>query len=174
MSISGKSWTNGSLARGALLMSAVIVAFLVQLQIGAAQTDGPFARFVGNWRGSGQVVGRDGNRERITCRGNYSLSEKGEALSQRLVCASDSYRVDISSYIVADGHSVQGHWQEATRQVQGNLTGEIADGTFEGSVAGIGFTAGIHLSTNGRKQQVTISPQGGDVAEANIVLSRES
>jgi hypothetical protein len=164
---------NRSFFRGPLLATVALMALLAQPQIGAAQSEGPFARFVGSWRGSGQVVGRNGNHERITCRGSYSVSEKGEALSQRLICASDSYRVDISSYIVADGRSVQGHWQEATRQVQGNLTGQVADGNFEGSVAGVGFTAEIQLRTNGRKQQVTISPQGGDVAKADIVLSRE-
>jgi hypothetical protein len=172
MSISNMSWTNRSLRRGLLLAIGVVAAVLVQPQIGTAQSDGPFSKFLGSWRGSGQVIGRDGNHERITCRASYSTSESGAALSQKLVCASDSYRVDISSYIVADGHSVQGHWQEATRQVQGELTGQIADGNFEGSVSGVGFTAGIHLRTSGHKQQVTISPDGGDVAKADIVLSR--
>jgi hypothetical protein len=174
MSISNVSRTKLSLSRSVLLALGVAAAVLVQPQIGTAQPDGPFTRFVGSWRGSGQVIGRDGNHERITCRASYSESENGVALSQTLVCASDSYRVDISSYIVADGHNVQGHWQEATRRVQGDLTGRIADGNFEGSVAGVGFTAAIRLRTSGRKQQVTISPDGGDVAKADIILSRES
>jgi hypothetical protein len=174
MSIFNVSGTSRSPRRSLLLAIGVVAAVLVQPQIGTAQSDGPFARFVGSWRGSGQVIGKDGNHERITCRASYSVSESGAALSQTLICASDSYRVDISSYIVADGHSVQGHWQEATRRVQGDLTGRIADGNFEGSVAGVGFTAAIHLRTSGRKQQVTISPDGGDVAKADIFLSRES
>ena len=174
MWISNTSWTRRSLSRGFLLPIGVAAALLVQPQVGAADTGGPFAKFVGSWRGSGQVIGTDGNHERITCRASYSVSQGGAALSQTLVCASDSYRVDISSFIVADGHSVQGHWQEATRRVQGDLTGQITDGNFEGSVSGVGFTAGIHLKTSGRKQQVTISPEGGDVAKADIMLSRES
>jgi hypothetical protein len=155
------------------LVTGTIIAILAIPQSGEAQSGGPFASFIGSWRGGGQVVGRNGNRERIACRGSYTVSEKGEALSQRLVCASDSYRVDISSYIVADGDSIQGHWQEATRQVAGNLTGQITDGDFEGTVAGVAFTAGVQLKSSGRKQQVTISPQGGDIAKADIVLSRE-
>lgn len=174
MSIGNMARTKRSLSRGLLLAFGVAAAVLVQPQIGTAQPDGPFARFVGSWRGFGQVIGRDGNHEKITCRASYSESENREALSQTLVCASDSYRVEISSYIVADGHSVQGHWQEATRRVQGDLTGRIADGDFVGNVAGVGFTAAIHLRTSGRKQQVTISPDGGDVAKADIILSRES
>jgi hypothetical protein len=118
------------------------------------------------------VVGTAGNREPITCRATYSAGGGGGSLSQTLVCASDSYRVDISSYIVADGDSVQGQWKEATRQVQGDLTGQVSDGDFEGNVAGPGFTAKISLKARGRKQLVNITPQGGDVAKVNIVLSR--
>ena len=172
MPISHMSRTKRSVSRGLLLAVGVAAFLLVHPQIGTAQSGGPFAKFVGSWRGSGQVIGTDGNHERITCRADYVLSQGGAALSQTLVCASDSYRVDISSYIVADGHSVQGHWQEATRRVQGDLTGQITDGNFEGSVSGVGFTAGVQLRTSGRRQQVTISPQGGDVAKADIILSR--
>jgi hypothetical protein len=120
------------------------------------------------------VVGADGNQEHITCRARYAVDQNGGALSQTLLCASDSYRVDISSYIVAEGHSVRGHWQETTRQVQGDLTGQIVDGDFEGGVAGPGFTAEISLKATGRKQVINIKPQGGDVANVNIVLSRDS
>src|SRR6266851_4647337 len=97
--------------RGLVLASALVGAALLWPQTGMAQSGSPFDRFSGAWRGSGQVIGVDGNREHITCRAHYAISENGGALSQTLICASDSYRVDISSYIVANGHSVQGHWQ---------------------------------------------------------------
>jgi hypothetical protein len=172
VSIFSNSWSSALLLRG-LLAASLAGAALLWPQIGMAQSEGPFANFVGSWRGSGEVVGTDGNRERISCRANYTVSESGEALTQTLVCASDSYRLDISSYVIANGQSVQGHWQEATRQVQGHLSGHVADGQFEGSVAGPGFAAEILLRTNGRKQNVNIRPKGGNVAEAEVVLSRE-
>jgi hypothetical protein len=159
---------------GRLMAAGVVGVALIWAQTGMAQSGGPFAKFAGSWRGSGQVVGTDGNQERITCRARYTIDHNGGALSQSLVCASASYRVDINSYIVADGRSVQGHWQETTRQVQGDLTGQVADGDFEGGVAGTGFTAAISLKASGRKQVISIKPQGGDVADVNIVLSRES
>jgi hypothetical protein len=77
--------------------------------------------------------------DRLRLRAGYATISR--ALSESLVCASDTYRVDVDSYIVADGHSVEGHWQETTRQVQGNLTGQIVDGDLEGGVVGPGFTA---------------------------------
>jgi hypothetical protein len=167
MSISNISRSNRSLLRG-LLAGAVVLWPLIS----TAHSDGPFSRLLGNWRGSGQVVGTNGHREQIRCRAGYSLSQSGEALTQTLVCASDSYRVDISCYVVAEGHRVQGHWQEATRHVEGDLTGEVAEGQFEGSVAGPGFTAKVSLRSTGRKQVVNIRPQGGDIAAVEVVLSR--
>jgi hypothetical protein len=167
MSVSSISGPSRSLLRG-LLASAVVLWPM----IGMAHSDGPFSRFSGNWRGSGQIVGTNGHSEQIKCRAGYSLSQSGDALTQTLVCAGDSYRVDISSHVVADGHRVQGHWQEATRQVQGDLSGQVVEGQFEGSVVGPGFTAHVSLRSTGRKQVVNIKPQGGDVAAVEVVLSR--
>ena len=170
MSVSGAS-PSGPTLRG-LLAGGLIGAMVVWSQIGLAESDGPFAGFSGEWRGSGHVVAADGHREQIRCRGGYSLAEHGEAVSQTLVCASDSYRFDISSYVVAEGRNVRGHWQETTRQVEGNLTGSIADGRFEGNVIGPSFTAAISLRSTGRRQTVSIRPKGGDIASVDVVLAR--
>src|SRR5580658_9257076 len=77
--------------RPSLLRGLLASAMLLWPLIGMAHSDGPFARFSGNWRGSGQVVGVDGHREQIRCRAGYSLSESGQSLAQTLICASDSY-----------------------------------------------------------------------------------
>jgi hypothetical protein len=132
----------------------------------------PFAKFVGSWGGAGQVAGANGSVEKIRCRATYS-TPADEQLSQSLVCASDSYRIQIHSFVVADGQAVEGHWDETTRQVTGHLAGTIADGRFEGSVSGAAFTAGLSLVTAGRKQTVVITPNAGDISRVSIVLSRE-
>jgi len=67
-----------------LLATGLVSAALIWAQTGVAQSGGPFARFFGSWRGSGQVIGADGNHERITCRAHYVISENGGALSQAL------------------------------------------------------------------------------------------
>jgi hypothetical protein len=153
--------------------AALTVGLLLLPQIGVAETGNPFAKFFGSWRGSGQVVGVNGNSERIACRATYLASHGGEALSQTLLCASASYRIDVRSYVADTGQGVQGRWQETTRHVEGSLSGRVADGQFEGSIAGPGFTAQMSIRTIGRKQTVSIRPQGGDIAQVEIVLSRE-
>jgi len=137
-----------------------------------AQLDGPFEKFSGSWRGSGQVVGADGHREQIQCRAGYSQSKNGAAIAQTLACASDSYQLDFNSDVVAIGRSVQGHWQETTRQAQGSLKGWIADGQFRGSVAGSNFTAAVSLKSNGSKQILYVRAGGEDIAIVDVVLVR--
>ncbi len=138
----------------------------------ASSAAGPFEKFVGSWGGAGQVAGVDGSVEKIRCHATYS-TPANEQLSQSLVCASDSYRIQIHSFVVADGQSVEGHWDEATRQVTGHLAGTIADGHFEGALSGAAFTAGLSLNTAGGKQTVVITPHGGDISRVSIVLSRD-
>ncbi len=132
----------------------------------------PFQRFVGDWAGGGQVTGSNGASERIRCRARYSESEQGDALNQSIVCASQSYRIDITSFVQASGESVQGDWREATRDISGHLTGQIADGRFEGAVVGPGFSARVSLSSDGRRQAVNIEPSGGDITDVRVELHR--
>jgi len=148
-------------------------ALLLWPQIGMSEPGGPFDAFVGSWKGTGQVTSSDGRHERINCRATYETSDSGVALTQSLVCASDSYKFDVQSYIEATGRDVRGHWEETTRSAQGNLTGQISNGDFEGNVAGPAFTAQISLKTIDRKQSVNIRPQGTDITGVEVSLSRQ-
>jgi hypothetical protein len=147
-------------------------AALFTLEANAAGTPGPFDKLLGSWRGSGQVVGRNGSADKIVCRASYSPSADGGSLSQSLLCASDSYRFDIRSFFVNDAQGVEGHWDELTRSVTGHVSGKIADGQFDGTITGTGFSAAISLRTSGHRQTVTISPQDGDIARVNISMTR--
>jgi hypothetical protein len=164
---------NGSLRLKCGIVPAVAVAAAAAVwSTQSAAAASPFQAFVGEWTGSGQVVGANGNRERIRCRASFAESQRGEALSQTIVCASASYRIDIQSYAKASGRTVQGAWSEGTRGVSGQLTGRIEDGLFEGAVIGPGFSAGVSLNSNGRQQAVNIEPRGGDIAGVTIELER--
>ena len=146
-------------------------AILLWPEIGISASQGPFAAFLGSWRGSGQIVAGDGHSERISCRATYSASESGAALTQSLVCASDSYRFDVQAYVEAEGRSLKGNWQETTRNVSGNLTGQLAGGDFEGTVVGIGFTAGITIRSNERRQVVDIKPSAGGITDVQVAMA---
>ena len=125
-----------------------------------------------SWSGGGQIVGSNGHRESIRCRARYSEAKDGAALNQSIVCASESFKLDITSYAEASGESVQGYWREASRDVSGHMTGRIAEGRFEGEFSAPTFTAGISLTSNGRTQAVSIQPRGGDISDVRIELRR--
>jgi len=158
----------GSLSAG-LVLAVVVGGAAALLPSRSAVAAGPFQPFVGNWTGGGQIIGSNGVPERIRCERE---ANRGEALSQTIVCASASYRLDIQIYVEASGQTVQGYWRETTRNVSGQLTGRIQGGLFEGAVMGQGFTAGISLRSNGRRQTVNIAPSGGDIANVRIELER--
>ena len=138
----------------------------------AAVAAGPFERFLGSWSGAGQLVGTNGHRESIRCRADYAEAKGGSALNQAIVCASESFKLDIHCYVEASGESVQGYWKEASRDVSGNLTGRISASRFEGEFSAPAFSAAISLTSNGRTQAVSIRPRGGDISDVRIELRR--
>jgi hypothetical protein len=153
------------------LLALAVAATLVASE-SAAVTPSPFTNFLGQWSGRGQVIGSDGHRESIRCRAEYSDAKDGAALNQTIVCASESFKFDITSYAEASGEQVQGNWREATRDASGSLTGRIAENQFAGQITSITFSAAISLTSNGRTQAVSIRPSSGDVAEVRIELQR--
>src|SRR6266705_4780690 len=107
-------------------------AFFAGASAASAQSAGPFAAFAGSFRGGGEVLARDGHRERISCRATGAVGGGGRTLSQNIVCASDSYRFDIRGQAAAEGSEVRGEWQETTRGVSGAIAGRISDSHFNG------------------------------------------
>jgi hypothetical protein len=116
------------------------------------------------WRGATATVARELESEihgllffETLCLATYAVNATGKAVQQTLRCASDSYRVEISSNVISDGGSLSGSWAEATRGVSGRASGaEIV-----ANVAGAGFTARLDVRIQGERQSVTIRPQGG-------------
>jgi hypothetical protein len=173
---SGK--TDGNVSSSRLLGKSLLVAaslgaaILAWPQAAMADSEGPFAGLMGNWKGVGKVLTEDGKSERIACRANYTVSPDGINLDQSLVCASDSYRFDIKTNIYTDGHALRGTWAEATHNATGNLTGEVHPGLIESRVTAPGFAANVSVKTVGQKQMVSINPETKDIAQVNITMTR--
>jgi hypothetical protein len=125
----------------------------------------------GFWSGSGSVTLDDGSTERIRCRASYAVGAGGNGLNQTLTCASDSYRFNLSSNVMADGGSLSGTWSESSRNVSGTLEGRAGNGEFQVIATAPGFTANISLTTRGNKQSVVIK-SGTAFRAAAITLSR--
>jgi hypothetical protein len=160
------------LGKSLLLAVSLGGAVLLGPQLAMADSEGPFAGLSGSWRGTGRILSGDGKGEKIACRATYEVSPDGINLGQSLVCASDSYRFDIRTSIFTDGQTLRGTWQETTRNASGNLTGEVSPGLIQSRVTAPGFAAEVSVKTSGRKQVVSINPEGKDIAQVDITMTR--
>jgi hypothetical protein len=152
------------------LLLAVVAFFVVSASASYAQS-GPFTGLAGNWSGGGTVTLDDGSTERIRCRATYAVGAGGNGLNQSLTCASDSYRFNLSSNVVAEGGALSGTWSESSRGVNGNLEGRASGAAFQIIASAPGFTANLTLTTRGNKQSVVIRSESV-FRGASISLSR--
>ena len=136
-------------------------------------SEAPFAGLSGHWSGAGTITLADGATERIRCKASYAVNAAGKAAQQSLRCASDSYRLEISSNVVSEGGSLSGSWAEVTHGVSGNISGRASGAEIVANVAAAGFAARLDVRIQGDKQSVTIRPQGGtEVSAVSISLRK--
>jgi hypothetical protein len=158
------------------LKKAVIASAILLISAQAQAEPGserPFLGLSGHWSGAGTVTMANGATERIRCKAAYAVNATGKAVQQTLRCASDSYKVEISSNVISEGGSLSGSWAEATRGAAGNISGRANGAEIVANVAGAGFTARLDVRTQGERQSVTIRPQGGtDVTAVSIALRK--
>lgn len=156
--------------RGLITAGAFGAVLMLSVSAGHAQS-APFAGMAGVWLGSGTIALDTGTTERIRCRATYAVSSDGNGLNQRLVCASDSYKFELKSDVIAKNGTLSGSWNETTRNVGGTLEGRAGDGQFNVTVSAPAFTARLKLTTRGNTQNVAISSEG-QFKGAKITLSR--
>jgi hypothetical protein len=154
-----------------LLLAAI--ALLAASGSGTASyaQSGPFTGMAGSWSGGGIVTLDDGSTERIRCRANYAVGAGGNGLNQDLLCASDSYKFNLRSNVIAEGGSLSGTWSESSRGVNGTLEGRGGNGSFQVLASAAGFNANISLTTRGNRQSVVIRSES-QFRGASITLSR--
>ncbi len=164
--------TNGSFAiiKGLIFGAVALLAASLSSTASYAQA-GPFAGMAGYWSGAGTVTLDDGSTERIRCRASYAVGEGGHGLNQSLTCASDSYKFDLKTNVVAEGGAIRGTWSEGSRNINGTIEGRGANGNFEVVASAPGFDANISLTTRGNRQSVMIRAQN-QFRSASISLRR--
>jgi hypothetical protein len=137
-----------------------------------AQSAQPFSGMSGVWSGKGMISLEGGAKEAIRCRATYAVRNDGNALQQTLRCASDSYKIELTSNVEAKGGKLAGTWSEATRNVSGDVEGTTSGGNFQVVVRAGTFSADLALTTRGNSQSVVIRSEGGEFKGANITLTR--
>ena len=154
-----------------LVIPAVLTALAV---VGAAQAapTSPFRGLEGSWTGGGVLSMSDGNQERLRCRAAYDVGGAGEQLRLNIRCASDSYNIDLSSEVAYRGGQISGEWTEASHNASGTIEGRAVGNRIEAQARGQSFSAGLSLTTSGRRQTVSIRPSGAQITAVDLELSR--
>jgi hypothetical protein len=138
-----------------------------------ATSSSPFAGFAGSWSGSGTVALSNGTTERLRCQATYAVASTGTNLRQNLRCASDSYTFELRTDINAEGGGrVGGIWAEATRNMQGTISGRVSAGRIDAVAEGPGFSAGIAMAPQGARQAVSIRSQGTELSQVSVTMTR--
>lgn len=158
-----------SIGRCAAIAAVMGLAFVSTESSAQSQ---PFAGMSGVWSGRGTISLEGGAREAIRCRATYAVRSDGNALQQTLRCASDSYKIELTSNVVSSGGKLSGTWSEATRNVSGDVEGTTSGGRFQVVVRAGTFSANLALTTRGNSQSVVIRSEGGEFKGANITLTR--
>jgi hypothetical protein len=167
----GRKAPLSTFSRRLVIAGAGLLAVTVWGMASHAQSPGPFTGMAGNWSGAGTITLDDGSTERIRCRATYAVGAGGNGLQQTLTCASDSYKFQLSSNVVAQGSAVSGTWNEATRNINGNIEGRSGGGVFQILAVAPGFHANLTLTTRGNKQSIVIKGES-QFRGASISMSR--
>ena len=154
-----------------LILGAVAMLAAAAFSTPSQAQSGPFNGLAGVWSGAGTVTLDDGSSERIRCRATYAVGEAGHGLNQTLTCASDSYKFDLRTNVIAEGNNITGSWSEISRNISGTIQGSGTSGAIQVVASAAGFSANITVTTRGNRQTVLIRSEGSFKA-ANITLSR--
>ena len=133
---------------------------------------GTFSELAGSWSGSGSLTRESGGNERLRCQARYDVGSGGEQVNLRITCASDSFKFDLTGYIVNHGGAISGQWSEPNYNSTGSLDGRASQGRIIAHAVGNTFSAHLSVSTHGNRQSVTIQPQETDVTRVSLTFQR--
>ena len=156
----------------ASLLAACAFAMTLWPQLAAADAKGVFSGFAGEWRGVGTVFGANGKSEALRCTESNVVSDDNISLTQSLVCVSSHVHVEFQTALFTDGHTVRGTLQDVIRKVGGNVYGQIADGVIAATITAPGVRARLSAKVSAGRQQVTIEPDGGQIARAVVTMKK--
>jgi hypothetical protein len=160
------------LRRRGLTVAGALAATFVLAAVGYAQQPGPFEDLGGAWTGSGVVNLREGSKEKVHCKANYTVKNSGFSIDQQLTCASDAYKFEMTSNIVQQGGQLSGIWFESVHRVAGKIVGEANGPQIKVRAEGDTFTAMLDVVTHGDKQELLMQSPGSKVESVTIALNR--
>jgi hypothetical protein len=163
-----------ALARGIAPLAAISFTLATLLAFPAAGQAGPeevFKKLAGSWHGAGQLVLSDGSKERISCRGYYTLKSGGGALTIAIRCNSPNYNIEMRSLLNSSGGGVAGDWEERTFNATGAVSGSAGGDRIALAISGA-ITGSMSIAVGGASHKVNITASGVGFKSVSMTLSR--
>ena len=154
-----------------LMAILLAVAYLTPVKTANAQASATFAQLNGVWRGRGNVAFRNGNKQRISCRGYYTLKSGGSSLGLAIRCAARDNKIELRANVSDARGRLSGTWEERTYNATGNISGSAKPGLIQMSISG-SISGSMRISFSGRRQRVAISTATTELKSIAITMSR--
>lgn len=132
----------------------------------------PLDRLVGRWVGEGRLGVKDAQSENVKCRVTYIPAGTVDQLKQTVRCASAGGSIEVQSTITHATGDISGTWSELTRNMQGDLTGQVTPRGFHVTVRGADLTANMNVVINGEKQIIEIQFHNSSLIGLTLVLAK--
>jgi hypothetical protein len=137
-----------------------------------AEAAHPFAAIAGSWTGGGVIALTNDIKENLRCRANHSYAKASNSLTLSIRCSSDNYKFELTSNVVERRGQISGKWSEASYNVSGTISGNVAGNRITAVAKGERFNSPITLTTTGNRQTVSLTPERTYVISVHMSLTR--
>jgi hypothetical protein len=132
----------------------------------------PLESLTGRWVGEGRLGVKGNPTEQVKCRVTYVYAQEGDQLKQSIRCASAGGSVEVHSVVSHVAGKLTGTWQEAVRNMSGDLAGTVTPRGFKVTVRGEALTANMDIILVKGKQVIEIQFINSTLLGLTLVLER--
>ncbi len=154
-------------AAGAILFGAVAAPTSA---VGISQS--PFESLAGRWTGQGRLGIKDNPPETVKCRATYIMGDTPNDLKQTIRCVTAGGGVEVMSNIRHADGELSGSWKETTRNIEGELKGQVTPAGFRVAVRGGDIAANMDIVVRDNKQIVEIQFINGTLQGLTLLMTK--
>ncbi len=153
-----------------LTIRLLIIAFSLVL-MPAAVSAGVFDNYSGDWRGTGEVVLKNGLRETIVCKIKSTIEVDGTRAYYKVKCKNDNIKINVRISLYASGDTIVGNWS-ASGAVDGWILGKVRSNGLNLQLSGQKISASLKLTASKCRQRMALTGKIGKVRKITVHLKK--
>jgi hypothetical protein len=152
---------------GHLLILIYMLVFMA-----APLSAGVFDNYGGTWRGTGEVILKDGRRETIVCKIKSTIEVNGMRAYHKVKCKSDSNKINVRINLNAENGDIIGDWS-ASGAVEGLIQGTVSGNSLNLQLSGRKISAALKLFAFNCRQRMSLTGKIGKVRKITVRLKKD-